>query len=99
MEVKADKQPVAFYENSKDFSTHLLTINSGSQVYLFTDGYGDQFGGPKGKKYKNKSLKEFLVTICDQPVEKQVELLENNIQQWRRELDQVDDIAIAAIRF
>lgn len=99
VEVKADKQPVAFYENSKDFSTHLLTINRGSQVYLFTDGYGDQFGGPKGKKYKNKSLKEFLTTICDQPVEKQVELLENNIQQWRRELDQVDDIAIAAIRF
>jgi len=99
VEIKADKQPVAFYENSKEFSPKDLTILPGSLVYLFTDGYGDQFGGKRGKKYKNKSLKEFLRTIADQPVEKQSELLQNNFFAWKSELDQVDDVAISIIRF
>jgi serine phosphatase RsbU (regulator of sigma subunit) len=99
IEVKADKQPVAFYENAKEFTTHHITAEPGSFLYLFTDGYGDQFGGMKGKKYKNKSLKEFLISICHEPVEKQVELLQKNFLSWKNELDQVDDVAITAIRF
>lgn len=98
-EIKADKQPVAFYENSKEFKTHELDIEQGSFVYLFTDGYGDQFGGHKGKKYKNKSLKEFLISVSEHEVEKQVELLQQNFISWKKDLDQVDDVAVSVIRF
>jgi len=98
-EIKADKQPVAFYENSKEFTTHELPIESGSFISLFTDGYGDQFGGPKGKKYKNKFLKEFLISISHTPVGEQAKLLQENFLSWRKELDQVDDVAVAVIRF
>ncbi len=98
-EIKADKQPVAFYENSKDFTTHTLNVLPGSFLYLFTDGYGDQFGGPKGKKYKNKSLKEFILSIQNEAVDTQVERMQKNILDWKGNLDQVDDIAIAAIKF
>ena len=99
IEIKADKQPVAFYENSKEFKTHELDIKPDSFVYLFTDGYGDQFGGIKGKKFKNKSLKEFLISVSHQALEKQVELLHQNFISWKNELDQVDDVAVTVIRF
>lgn len=98
-EIKADKQPVAYYENPKEFVTHELTIPEGTLLYLFTDGYGDQFGGPKGKKYKNKSLKEFLLSLSHESVEKQVELLHQNLLNWKKDLDQVDDITISVLRF
>ncbi|PBQ32364.1 hypothetical protein CNR22_11475 [Sphingobacteriaceae bacterium] len=98
-EIKADKQPVAFYENSKEFQTHELDIAKGSFVYLFTDGYGDQFGGLRGKKYKNKSLKEFLISVANLTVEKQIESLQQNFIAWKKELDQVDDVAVTVIRF
>lgn len=97
LEIKADKQPVAFYENSKEFKTHQLDVVEGDCICLFTDGYGDQFGGPKGKKYKNKSLKEFLVSIAHEPVDKQIELLKQNFISWKKELDQVDDVAVTLI--
>ena len=98
-EIKADKQPVAFYENSKEFQTHQLIVDPGSFVYLFTDGYGDQFGGLRGKKYKNKSLKEFLISVANLSVEKQIESLQQNFITWKKELDQVDDVAVTVIRF
>jgi serine phosphatase RsbU (regulator of sigma subunit) len=97
-EIKADKQPVAFYENSQDFTNRVVNTDSGSFIYLFTDGYGDQFGGPKGKKYKNKALKEFLISVSDHSVSKQVEFLHQNFFGWKGELDQVDDVTIAIIR-
>ncbi|WP_317899587.1 SpoIIE family protein phosphatase [Aurantibacillus circumpalustris] len=99
LEIKADKQPVAFYENAKEFKTNELVVDSGSFVCLFTDGYGDQFGGPKGKKYKNKSIKEFLVTRSQNQVEEQIQLLKDNFHSWKKDLDQVDDVAVALIRF
>lgn len=99
VEIKADKQPVAFYENSKEFHTHELNIEPNSFLYLFTDGYGDQFGGLRGKKFKNKSLKEFLISVSEYSVEKQVELLQKNFLSWKKELDQVDDVAVTVIRF
>lgn len=97
-EIKADKQPVAFYENSKSYTTHDLIVEEGSLLYLYTDGYADQFGGPKAKKYKTRSLKEFFLTITDHTVEEQVIALQENFSNWKGTLDQVDDVAIAVIK-
>lgn len=97
-EIKADKQPVAFYENHKPFTKHMLSYEKGSILYLLTDGYADQFGGPNAKKYKYKPLKEFLIAMAHLPLEQQVKQLEQNFLNWKGELDQVDDVAIAIIR-
>lgn len=97
-ELKADKQPVAFFENAAPFTNHVLDISPGSCIYLFTDGYADQFGGAGAKKYKTKTLKKFILSIYKRPVEDQVELLKENFITWKKELDQVDDVAIAIIR-
>ena len=99
VEIKPDKQPVAFYENNKEFTAKELVVEPGSHLYLFTDGYADQFGGITGKKYKNKPLKSFLLSICDLPVEAQVEHLHRNFLKWKNNLDQVDDVTIGVLRF
>jgi serine phosphatase RsbU (regulator of sigma subunit) len=97
-EIKADKQPVAFYENNRSFTTHLLPVNKGCVLYLFTDGYADQFGGSNGKKYKNKSLKLLLTEISGLPADTQVSLMYDNFSTWKKNLDQVDDIAVAVLK-
>jgi serine phosphatase RsbU (regulator of sigma subunit) len=81
------------------FTTHEIQIKKGTQLYLFTDGYTDQFGGRGGKKFKNKALKELLTDLSTLPVDQQIEKLNQHFITWKNNLDQVDDIAIAVIRF
>lgn len=97
-EIKADKQPVALYEMTKPYTSHEITNESGTLLILFTDGYPDQFGGPKGKKYKEKQLKEFLISVADQPLQKQIDLLQQNFASWKGSQDQVDDVALGIIK-
>jgi serine phosphatase RsbU (regulator of sigma subunit) len=98
-EIKADKQSVSFYEHPFPFSTKQVTIKGGELLYLFTDGYADQFGGPKAKKYKYKSLKAFLTGIASSTPSEQVRLLRDNFSAWKGNLDQIDDVAIAVLKF
>jgi serine phosphatase RsbU (regulator of sigma subunit) len=97
-EIKADKLPVAYSENAGAFTTHEINVEPGSYLYLPTDGYSDQFGGPKAKKFKTKALKEFLTTLTPNSAVRQVELLYKNFVEWKGPLDQVDDVSIAVIR-
>lgn len=97
-EVKPDKQPVGRFEGAKPFTTHALTFNRGTFISLFTDGYADQFGGPKGKKFKYAQLKELLTEISSKsPLEQKSKLLDA-LQSWRGELEQVDDVCVIGIR-
>lgn len=97
-EIKADKQPIGKTENPKPFTTHKIEINAGDIFYLMTDGYADQFGGPKGKKYKYKSLEQKLIAISQLSLPEQQEILNNNFNNWRGDLEQVDDVTIIGIR-
>ncbi len=107
-ELKADKQPIGLYDKPKPFTTHLLSLNKGDTIYLFTDGYADQFGGPKarpdegpfgrGKKFKYKQLKELLISISTNDPNDQVRTLESKFNDWKGELDQVDDVCIIGIQ-
>ena len=97
-EVTADKQPIGKTDNPKSFSTHTLNLQKGDTLYLFTDGYADQFGGPKGKKFKYKTLQEKLLAISSQSMDVQKEELDKTIESWRGNLEQVDDILIMGIR-
>jgi serine phosphatase RsbU (regulator of sigma subunit) len=98
---RADKFPVGIYPDYQDkpFTKHELKLEKGDCIYLLTDGYGDQFGGPAGKKFKLRRLKELLLSMHHLPMEQQYEKLEVAHNSWKGELEQVDDILLAGIRF
>ncbi len=96
-EIKADKQPIGYVEQPKPFTNHTLYLNTNDTVYLFTDGFADQFGGIKGKKYKYKQLEENLLANCHKPFEEQKEILNKSFDVWKGNLEQVDDVTIIGI--
>jgi tetratricopeptide (TPR) repeat protein len=105
IEIAPDKQPIGKYYNTKPFTTHTINIPKGSPLgsggavfYLFTDGYADQFGGPKGKKFKYAQLQEKLLAISHQPLAEQKTILEQTFEQWKGKLEQVDDVLVIGIR-
>jgi len=96
---KADRMPVSYYHGvAESFRTQLIQLNKGDQLYLFSDGYADQVGGPHRKKFKYKSFQEFLVQIHHEKMEKQKELLHEQFINWKGEVDQYDDVVILGIR-
>jgi serine phosphatase RsbU (regulator of sigma subunit) len=97
IEIKADKQPVGKFEDRKSFSTNDITLKKGDRLYLFTDGYADQFGGPKGKKFKYRQLEELLLSTAHLDLEIQKQKLEDSFQEWKGNLEQVDDVCIIGI--
>ncbi len=99
-EINANKHPVGAFlgEELKQFTNHELNLKRGDTLYIFTDGYADQFGGPKGKKFKYSQLKDLLLKINHLSMEEQKEILSNNIEQWKGKLEQIDDILIIGIR-
>jgi serine phosphatase RsbU (regulator of sigma subunit) len=98
-EIAPDKMPVGIqYGTEKPFTLHTVKLNKGDCIYMFTDGYADQFGGPKGKKFKYKTLQEKLIAISHKPLADQKQILENTIQNWKGDLEQVDDILVIGIR-
>ncbi|HET6244060.1 MAG: SpoIIE family protein phosphatase [Bacteroidetes bacterium] len=99
-QIKGDKFPIGVYPGSElnAFTNNEIGLQKGDLVYIFTDGYADQFGGPKGKKFKYKQLQELLLSMQDKAMEEQKELLDNTFEMYRGELNQVDDILIIGIR-
>jgi serine phosphatase RsbU (regulator of sigma subunit)/Tfp pilus assembly protein PilF len=97
-EHKPDKQPIGYYTDPKPFTQHTVQLQKEDVLYTFTDGYADQFGGQKGKKFKYKQLQELLVAVHTQPMEKQRDMLNDTLEQWRGDLAQVDDILVVGIK-
>ncbi len=99
-EIKADKMPVGINAIEEcSFTNHNLQLKPGDNVYIFSDGYADQFGGPRNKKFKYGPMKELLIRISDRPMKKQQNELEHVIETWRGSEEQVDDILIFGINF
>jgi serine phosphatase RsbU (regulator of sigma subunit) len=98
-EIRSDKKPVggAFHAEGS-YTTHELTVAGNEMIYLFTDGYADQFGGPEGKKFMVKQLKLILSKIYNEPCSAQKLHLQNEFLQWKGDLGQVDDILIVGFR-
>ncbi|MDQ3192374.1 MAG: SpoIIE family protein phosphatase [Bacteroidota bacterium] len=99
-EIKGDKKPIGSYvpEHNTLFSNHEVQLEEGDTIYLFSDGYVDQFGGEKGKKFKKSQLKELLVSLRNKNMSEQKVILEKAINDWQGNLEQVDDILFIGIR-
>jgi serine phosphatase RsbU (regulator of sigma subunit) len=101
-EIKADKQPIGLSHTFNPFTQHEITLYQGDLLYLFTDGFADQFGGNErsnGKKFMYKRLKEVLLSVQELPVEVQKNTLLNRFNQWKGEFEQVDDVCIMGVKF
>jgi serine phosphatase RsbU (regulator of sigma subunit)/Tfp pilus assembly protein PilF len=99
IEYKADKMPIGTYlETELPFSSTIITLQKGDIIFLSTDGYADQFGGPKGKKYKYKPLIDSLIKNSSLSMEEQKNALELAFNNWKHHLEQVDDVSLIGIR-
>jgi len=103
-ETKADRMPVAHYEKLDNFTGHTIDLKKGDRFYMFSDGYPDQFGGPRGKKYMSKTFKNQLLSIREKPMTEQKEILDKTIEEWKaipdpdgKPHEQVDDIIVVGI--
>lgn len=95
--IKAHKQSVGRTRYRSRFPTHTLVMRPGDRLYLMTDGFADQFGGPWGKKFKSKALRELLLRIHRQPMAEQKQLLAATFDTWKGDLEQVDDVTLIGI--
>jgi serine phosphatase RsbU (regulator of sigma subunit) len=98
IELPKDKMPVGKGEKTESFTLFTINANKGDTLYLYTDGYADQFGGPKGKKFKYKQLNELLLSINNKSMEYQKKELNSVIENWKGDLEQVDDILIIGLK-
>jgi serine phosphatase RsbU (regulator of sigma subunit) len=96
---ETDKMPVGLsHDNEKSFTLHEIEIKKNDVLFLITDGYADQFGGPKGKKFKHKQLQDVMLRIAGLNTELQKKELNSVFENWKGHLEQVDDICVIGIR-
>lgn len=88
----------SFEYGEKEYQNQVLQLEEGDMVYIFSDGYVDQFGGPKGRKFMRKRFRELLLEIAELDVDKQHQKLNETLITWKRSLDQVDDILVIGVR-
>ena len=98
-EIKADKMPVAIHEQMDNFTNHEIQMKKGDTIYLFSDGFADQFGGPKQKKFLSKNFKAALLEMQDMPMIEQGKKLDVIFEEWRKEVEQVDDVTVIGVRY
>lgn len=97
-QIKPDKQPIGNYKDSKPFTLHEMDLKEGDVIYTFSDGYPDQFGGPKGKKFMYKNFRNLLIDIHQKPMEEQHNLLLKAFEDWKGGIEQIDDVCIIGVR-
>ena len=97
-EFNADKRPIGFHlGKSLPFTSRKIELRQNDSLYLFSDGYADQFGGSKGKKFKRSQMKELLSSIQKKPMNEQNKILDIAIENWKGNIEQVDDILVIGI--
>ncbi|MFC2152897.1 tetratricopeptide repeat protein [Bacteroidota bacterium] len=97
-EIKPDKMPISIYEKMDNFTTHEIQLEKGDQLFLFSDGYMDQFGGPKGKKFKYKPFKQLLSENRDMPMNEILTILDKTFEAWKGDAEQIDDVVVVGVK-
>ncbi len=100
IEYKADSFPIGIhvFDQVTPFTNNFIDLEKGDSLYIFTDGYIDQFGGPKGRKLMKKQFQEILLSVQNKKMIEQKSILENDFQEWKGQLDQIDDVMIFGIK-
>jgi len=99
-EIKGDRMPIGVYgEFETSFTNHHISISPGDRIYMFTDGYVDQFGGPEFKKFKFNRFRNLITDLQDKDFEKQKSIMNETLKKWRGKFEQIDDILIMGVGF
>jgi serine phosphatase RsbU (regulator of sigma subunit) len=98
METKANKQPIGKFMKPEPFITHTFNLEAGDTFYIFSDGFIDQFGGEKGKKFKAKNFKDLLLMVQDLSMEDQKTKIDSVFYEWMADFEQLDDVCVIGVR-
>jgi len=97
-ELKGDRMPIGIHFRMDNFTIHEVRLHPGDTLYIFSDGFPDQFGGPKGEKFKSKAFKELLLRNSQKSMEEQKKILEKKLEEWMTDYEQIDDILVIGFR-
>ena len=97
--LKANRQPIGRYDKPKPFKSHTISLEEKDSLYIFTDGYADQFGGEFGKKFMTKAFKDLLLEVQGNSMLQQKEILNSAFNKWKGKYDQIDDVCIMGLNF
>jgi serine phosphatase RsbU (regulator of sigma subunit) len=98
IETKANKQPIGQFDNPEPYTTHSFDLEPGDSLYLFSDGYVDQFGGPKGKKFMYNPFRKLLLSIQEKSMEEQKTFIDEAFEAWKGSIEQIDDVCVIGVR-
>ena len=98
IEIKGDKQPIGQFFKHKPFTSHTIQLQKNDVIYIFSDGYADQFGGENGKKFKIKAFKNLLLSIQDKSMDEQKAFIDDHFKSWKGDLEQLDDVCVIGVR-
>jgi serine phosphatase RsbU (regulator of sigma subunit) len=97
-ELKGDKQPIGIHWEETKFSSQRVKLKEGDTVYVFSDGYVDQYGGARKKKFKTQKFKELLLSVQAESLDHQKQLLEETFENWKGDIEQIDDVCVIGLR-
>ncbi len=98
IEVKGTKKAIGSSERTINFENHEMELQTGDSIYIFSDGYVDQFGGPRNKKFLSRNFKKLLLSIQEKPMAEQRDILNQSIEDWQGDYEQIDDILVIGYR-
>jgi ligand-binding sensor domain-containing protein/serine phosphatase RsbU (regulator of sigma subunit) len=98
LETRPDKQPIGKYVEIKSFTTHSIQLQENDSIYIFSDGYADQFGGAQGKKFKVSAMKDLLLSIQQKTMDEQKNILNLAFENWKKNIEQVDDVCVIGVK-
>jgi len=96
--IKGDKQPIGVHWEETEFTNHVIKLQKQDSLYVFTDGFVDQYGGKKRKKFKTRNFKKLLMAVQDESMENQKKLIEDAFEEWRGSNEQIDDVCVLGFR-
>jgi serine phosphatase RsbU (regulator of sigma subunit) len=97
--LKPDRMPIGIYDHQvRPFTSQKVDIKSNDALYLFSDGYVDQLGGPSRKTFRSRKFRELLIEVQQEPMENQKRILDKSLARWQGDVEQIDDIVVIGIR-
>ncbi len=98
IELKGDKQPIGVHWEETEFRNQVVELKENDSIYVFSDGYVDQYGGEDRKKFKTRKFKELLLSVQSESMEKQKQIIDNAFEKWRGNTEQIDDVCVIGVR-